>query len=277
MSEKKIHIVLAMDEPYWHKAKEYGLFDSIEKNTKETPNIYIKCLCFGFNVPESDNHFNNENWDWARCEIGELKSFRTGFPSGKNKTRNFFICAEGGEFLDYFEFDPSDVIVHIDADTTMQRPFTEYEINLLREFKDGEVGSSYHAIPVITLEQEIKSLKIKEPERNILKHFPRHWNRPIFCTGLIVATAKTYRDTIYNQYLSRIDKMVMLFDHHAGGQWLMSYIVYEYATFFDLGRVFAHADWFIGSDRSDVIDNKFCYKGQVVLFNHHKFNKVWDF
>jgi len=117
---------------------------------------------------------------------------------------------------------------------------------------------------------------LQEPEKNVAKHFPRHFDRPIFCSGLVVATARTYRDIIYNQYLPRIDTMVMLFDHHAIGQWLMNYVVYEWGTFVDLGRVFAHADWFIGSVKEET-DNKFTYKGEVVLFNHHKFTRQWAY
>lgn len=271
-----IQIVIALDETYWYKAKEFALFDSIEKNTKGNENVFVKCLCFGFDVPKSDKHFQNSNWEWARCEIKDLKSFRPGWPSGQ-KNRQFFICAEGGEFLDYFQFEDNDIIIHIDADTTMQRPFLDSEIETLKNMKYGEIGGSYHAIPEITLDQELKSLRLQEPERNVAKHFPRHWEKPIFCSGLIVAIAKTYRDVIYKQYLPRVDKMVMLFNHHAGGQWLMNYIAYEYGSFVDLGRSFAHADWFIGSDRQDVEENKFRYKGQIVLFNHHKFNRHWDF
>lgn len=271
-----IQIVIALDENYWHKAKEYALFDSIEKNTKANKNVFVKCLCFGFDVPESDKHFSNDNWEWARCEINELKSFRSGWPSGQ-KNRSFFICAEGGEFLDYFDFEQSDVIIHIDADTTMQRPFSKGELKTLSKLKHGQIAGSYHAIPEITLAQELKSLRLTESETNVAKHFPRHWDKPIFCSGLIVATAKTYFEVIYKQYLSRIDVMTMLFNHHAGGQWLMNYVAYEYAEFVDLGREFAHADWFIGSDKSDIKDDKLCYKGETVLFNHHKFNKNWNY
>lgn len=272
----RIQIVIALDENYWHKAKEYALFDSIEKNTKGNKNVLVKCLCFGFGVPESDKHFRNERWNWARCEIGELKSYREGWPSGQ-KNRKFFICAEGGEFLDYFDFEPHDIIIHVDADTTMQRPLNKSDIDKLSKLKFGDVGGSYHAIPEITLAEELNALRLNEPERNVAKHFPDNWDKPIFCSGLIVATARTYRELIYTQYLSRIDKMVMLFNHHAGGQWLMNYIVYKWGKFVDLGREFGHADWFIGSDKEDIKDGKLCYKGKTILFNHHKFNKKWEY
>lgn len=271
-----IQIVIALDEKYWHKAKEFALFDSIEKNTQDDQNIFVKCLCFGFDVPKSDKHFGNKRWDWARCEINELKSYREGWPNGQ-KNRKFFICAEGGEFLDYFHFEDSDIIVHIDADTTMQRPFSKQEIAKMQSLKTGDVGGSYHAIPEISMAKELNSLILNEPKKNIAKHFPDNWRKPIFCSGLIVATARTYQTLIYTQYLPRVDKMVMLFNHHAAGQWLMNYIVYKWGNFVDLGREFGHADWFIGSDATDIKDEKLCYKGKVILFNHHKFNKHWNF
>lgn len=269
-----IWIVLAMNEKYWHKASEFGLFDSLLKNINKDTGV--RCLCFGFNIPESDEYFKNEKWEWARCEINKLHSFRKGWPSGQ-KNRKFFICAEGGEFLDYFNFNDSDTIVHIDADTTMQRPFSKQEIEKIQSLKTGDVGGSYHAMPEISLAEEIKSLRLKEPERNVAKHFPANLDKPIFCSGLIVATGRTYRELIYTQYLSRVDKMTMLFNHHAGGQWLMNYIVYKWGNFVDLGREFGHADWFIGSDASDIKEDKLCYKGEIILFNHHKFNKHWGY
>lgn len=271
-----IKIVIALDENYWQKAKEYALFDSIEKNTKGNKNVFVKCLCFGFDVPESDKHFKNDNWDWARCEINELKSFRSGWPSAQ-KNRKFYVCAEGGEFLDYFDFEDSDLIIHIDADTTMQRGFSKQELKTLQSIPHGQIASCFHAEPTISLEKELDALILSEPKSNIIKHFPRHWDKPVFCAGLIVCTAKTYRDTIYKHYLSNVDKMTMLFNHHAAGQWLMNYIAYEYADFVELPRTFGHADWYIGADKTNIKDNKLMYGKSVVLFNHNKFNRIWDF
>lgn len=274
--EKNIQIVIALDEKYWHKSREYALFESIEKNTRNNENVFVKCLCFGFDVPESDKQFKSKNWEWKRCEVRDLKSFREGWPSAQ-KNRKFYVCAEGGEFLDYFSFEDSDIIIHIDADTVMQREFSEEELSLLNSFEHGQIGSAYHAIPAMSLEQELDNLILSEPKRNVGKHFPRHWDKSVFCAGLIVCTAETYKDVIYKHYLSNVDKMTMLFNHHAAGQWLMNYIVYEHAKFIDLTRSFGHADWYIGSDKKNVSENKLMYKKSMVLFNHHKFNHHWYF
>lgn len=271
-----IQIVIALDEKYWHKAKEYGLFDSILKHTSTSGNIFVKCLCLGFSIPDADKHFKHHRWSWAKCEINELATFIPNYPR-KQKGRNFFICAEGGEFLDYFTFNPSDVIVHIDADVTMQRPFHEWELSLLGSLRYGEVAGTFHALPSYSLLDEAEKIRPEEPIENIKKHFPNHWDKPVFCTGVVVATAQTYRDVIYKHYIPKINTMAMLFDHHAIGQWLMNQVVYEQGNFVNLGHIFHHADWFVGSDKKDVIDNKLCYKESIVLFNHHKFNKNWNF
>jgi len=272
---RSIHIVLALDEKYWHKAKEYNVFDSILHNTKDNESIFVKCLCIGFDVPKSDKHFKSERWEWAKCEIEELQSYRKGWPKDQ-KNRPYFVCAEGGEFLDFFEFVDTDIIVHIDADTTMQRPFYEYELKKMFSLKYCDVGGSYHATPTISMGEELNNMTLFEPKRNVLKQFPDVDNRPVFCSGLIVATVRTYRGLIYAQYLPRIDKMVSLFNHHAAGQWLMNYVVYKWGTFVDLDRSFGHADWFIGSE-GNRDNNKLIYNGTVVLFNHHKFNRNWSF
>lgn len=269
-----IQIVIALDETYWHKAKEYGLFESIKHNTSTNKEVFIKCLCLGFDIPQNDEHFKHHRWEWARCEINELKTFRSGFPR-KQKNRNFFICAEGGEFLDFFKFAPDDVIVHIDADVTMQRPFYEWELELLRSFRYGDIGGTFHAMPSYSLLDEAEKIRPEEPINNIKKHFPNHWEKPIFCTGVVVATAQTYRDVIYKHYIPDIDKMVMLFDHHAIGQWLMNQVVYEHGNFVNLGHIFHHADWFVGS-KKEIESEKLLYKGSVVLFNHHKFNRKYQ-
>lgn len=270
----RIQIVIALDENYWHKSKEYGLFDSIMHNTSTDKDVFVKCLCIGFDVPINDEHFKHHRWDWERCEINELKSFRKGFPRNQ-KNRPFYICAEGGEFLDYFFFDPGDVIVHIDADMVMQRPFYSHEKELLISMRYGDVGGTYHSMPSFSLEKESKSLNPTEGFENIKKHIPNHWEKPVFCAGLIACTAQTYKDVIYSHYIPMVDVMTMLFDHHAAGQLIMNYVVYEHGNFVNLGHVFHHADWFIGADKKDLKDNQLCYKSGIVLFNHHKFNRKW--
>lgn len=272
-----IHIVIALDERYWHKAVEYGLFDSIKKHTSNNKHIYVKCFCFGFDVPSGDKNFLHHRWSWAKCEKNELKSFREGYPRNQ-KNRTDFICGEGGEFLDHFKFDSNDVIVHIDADITMQREFHEWELRSILSLKYGEVGGTYHSEPSFSLETESSSLRMQETVVQAKKHFPNHWEKPVFCTGVVVATVQTYRDIIQKQYIPLIDKMVMLFDHHAIGQWLMNQVVYEYGNFYNLGRIFHNANWFVGSKQNtEDVENQLHYKGDLVLFNHHKFNKKWSF
>lgn len=272
-----IHIVVALDENYWHRANEFNLFESIHHNTKNDREIFVECLCFGFDIPESDKYFKHQRWSWARCEVKELQSYREGFPKGQTN-RPFYVCAEGGEFLDYFKYNPEDIIVHIDADMVMQRPFHSWELEQIKSFKYGQVGGSFHSFPATPLSEEADKLRPQFEINHIKKLYPNHWDKPIFCAGLVVATAQTYRDVIYYHYLSEIDQMIKVFDHHAMGQWLMNFVVYEHGNFVNLGHLFHLASWFIGMNtQTKDIKGKLSYKGTVALFNHHKFQRKWDF
>lgn len=272
-----IHIVVALDEKYWHRASEYKLFESILHNTQNDNSIFLECLCFGFDVPKNEKFFQHERWTWARCEVEDLKSYRKGFPS-RQKNRPFYVCAEGGEFLDYFKYDPEDIIVHIDADMIMQRPFFSWELYQIKSFKYGQVGGSYHSYPAYSLLEESEALRPQMEIKGIKKHYPNHWDKPIFCAGLVVATAQTYRDVIYHHYLHEIDSMIKIFDHHAMGQLLMNYVVYEHGNFVNLGHIFHLASWFTGMNKqTESVGDKLCYRGVPALFNHHKFIRKWNF
>jgi hypothetical protein len=260
------HIIIALDENYFHKAEEHGLFDSLYQNK-----IYcqhVKLLCFDFSPPK-DHRFES-----ATVKKENLISYREGFPKNQ-KNRTNYVCAEGGEFLEHFKLDDKDHIIHIDADMILQRPFTKEELNTINNLKHGEVGASYTSEPTMTLLDEAPRLNPIKPTLELLNVFPHPPFEPLFCAGLIACTVKTYREVIFRHYQNNLDKAMSCFDHHAAGQWLMNYIVYKHAKFVDLGRTFHHGDWFIGSDKQEK-DNKLLYKGEVVLFNHHKFNKVWS-
>lgn len=252
-------IVVACNQEYYTKAKIY--FESLVKNWAER--VCILCIDF---LPEN----RYPNFEYATCESERLASHRLGWPAN----RDFFICCEGGEFFEYFEFDEHELIIHTDVDMIMQRTISPYERERLRNFKEGDIGMSGSAKPIPTLREEYFRLR---PKRNYIKankDFAGRWGTiPLYCTGVIIARAQTYRD-IGARYLADIDKMVTNFDHHAAGQWLWSYHAKNFNVI-DLGNTFQNASWFIDTD---IIEGDWLVHGedgQIILFNHTKFLKEY--
>lgn len=256
------HIIIALDENYFQRAEDYNLLDSLYYN--KHPRYTVKLLCIDFK-PKKDHRFES-----ATCKKTDLKSYREGFPKNQKNRKNY-VCAEGGEFLDYFDLDDDDKIIHIDADMLLQRQFSEHELSVISKLRYRDVGMSYASIPPYPLKEEAarlnptgKKLDLANPDKNL------------FCAGLIAATVKTYREIIYHNYQIYLDSFMASFDHHAAGQLLMNDIVHELCTPIDLGYSFHHGDWLLGSE-GKTVDNKLVVGNNVVLFNHHKFNKTFNY
>jgi len=254
-----INIVIACDENYFNKATE------LWKSLKELPHKK-QILCVGFDK-------QLEGFETARCELKNLKSYRNGFPSN----RDFYVCCEGGEFLDYFDYSDDDVIVHIDADMIVQRDFNENELRILSELKFGDVLGNINTNPYTHLREEYWKLKPKKGLLYTQRMFPNFWNEPIFCAGVVVCTAKTYKEVIYNHYLSNIELMISLFDHHAAGQWLMNYICNDRGMVYFMDNDFHNGDWFINMGTSTFKGKLYDEKNRLVMFNHTKFDERYYF
>lgn len=252
-----INIVAACNEAYFKKS--YPLFESWAKLPYKK-----QLLCIGFEA-------QLEGVETATCKLEDLKSFRTDFPSN----RPFYVCAEGGEFLDYFNYEDNDIIVHIDVDMIIQRDFNEKELDILENLKYGYVLGNVSSIPYTTLREEYWKLKPKAGYLKAKEHFPNHWDKAIFCAGVVVCTSKTYRDVIAKNYLSDINKMVYHFDHHAAGQWIMNYVCNEFGKVVFMDSDFHNADWFIDTNCKEVKGKLYDKENRLVMFNHTKFNYIY--
>jgi len=246
-------IVICCNEEYYNKAKIF--FDSLVQNWKDR--VCILCIDF-------DPKDKRKGWEYASCEVEKLPSYRLGWPVN----RDFFVCCEGGDFFDYFSFTPDELILQVDADMIMQRTISPSEKKILDAMKQGDVAMSASAKPIMTLREEFFRLR---PKRNYLKinrEFPGRWGAiPLYCSGIVIARADTYKE-ISRKYLGDIDKMTQNFDHHAAGQWLLSYHLTNFNVI-DMGNTFQNASWFIDTDAEE--GDYMTHGGQIVLFNHTKF------
>lgn len=246
-------IVICCNEEYYHKGKYF--FESLYKNWVDR--VCILCIDF-------DPRDKRKEWEYATCEAGDLPSYRRGWPAN----RDFFICCEGGDFFNYFSFKPDELILQTDVDMIMQRTMGPSEKKILESLKQGDIALSASAKPVMTLREEFFRLR---PKRNYLKtnrEFPGRWGAiPLYCSGIVTARAETYRQ-LGEKYIGDIDKMTQNFDHHAAGQWLLSFHARSFNVV-DLGNTFQNASWFIDTDIEE--GDYLTHKGQIVLFNHTKF------
>lgn len=224
-----------------------------------------KILGLGFQPPKM------EGWQLAGDKLDKFYSHRTDWP----KNRDFYVCAEGGEFLKYFQFAEDDIIVHTDSDMIIQRPMSTYEESAIRNLVKGEVGGSYNSPYPVTLREEFWRLRGTGYPSVRARHYPEEWIFPTFCAGVIVARADTYVE-IYKHYIGNLAQMMTAFDHHAAGQFHLNYYVHNRMKFVDLGFQFHNGFWFLDTE-AVVEDNMLMYKNQKVLFNHTKYDGDWKY
>lgn len=257
--QERIKIVVGCDRNYFLKAKE--LWKSLD-----WWNYEVHVLCIGFNIPSDIPN----NFKCIRVELDELKSYRPNFP----KNRPFYVTIEGGEFLDYFDYQDDDIIVSIDADMIMQRDFNDRELYFLEQLKPLQVVGSLSGYPPVSVEQEYNNLKPIKPfsEMN-LDSIKRE---KIICAGVVVCTAKTYRDVIYNCYFSNLDSWIEKIQHHALGQLLLNACVMKFGKIVYMPQSFHDAFWFVDTPTS-IKEGKLYSNCNLTLFNHTKFDPRFKF
>lgn len=268
MNNPRLALVLAMDEEYFKKACLNNTFKSIKANWP-----YRVCvLTIGFDINDRDYGFQ-DGWEFAHCALKDLFSYRTDWP----KNRPFYVCAEGGEFLNYFEFEDDEIIVHIDADMVMQRRLSAQEINeLVQATKGNQVASTFNSYPIGTLDEE--RVKIGGKEFSL-------YDQPVFNCGLICCRAQTYEILCrwFNQFF---EDVISKHSHHATGQYLINWITHIKLKFHPLPGYFSCGAWFHnqgeitiqhGSQNGnpktiDVSEGGLLYfQNEIVIFNHNKF------
>lgn len=259
-------IVICLDINYYPRTKI--LFDSLKKNW--TGRVCV--LCIDFAAPDQDHKYYG--FEFVSCKLEKLPSYRHGWPAN----RDFYVCCEGGDFLDYFKFEDSEMILQLDADMIMQRQFDDWDPYIIKLIQNrpgkAAIGMSPAFNPTPTLREEFHRLRPKKSYGKVNIDFPGRWGEmPLYCCGVIVCRADTYKK-ISQLYLADIDKMIDCFDHHAAGQWLFNYHCKDF-DIINLGNTFHNAFWFIDTDVED--GEQLTHKGNVVLFNHTKFIRDYKY
>lgn len=134
-------------------------------------------------------------------------------------------CVQHGEFLEskFFEkFEDSDIICFTDGDIYLQRAMNTFELDIIRNLKDGDVWVGYNDGPEDTLEAEFYRLSPTG-----LRHITDFEQLKCYNTGVVCANKKTWQD-LKNRYIEQFSKVDEMFRHYAKQQWLISYILKDF-------------------------------------------------
>ena len=239
-------IVLAMNKEYLHKGGNV-LIDSLKK-------YHTGRICF----LQIDFYESILGVECQSAKLTDIHSFRKDFP----KNRPFYICAESGDFLDYFDFDEDEYILHIDADMILQR-----EIVWPDGFDFKKILVTRNGYRTLNDEAKILNPKAEISEQG-----------DCYIAALIGATYSDYKE-IRKRHNELIYKYQDIFGHHATGQWVISLVIRDMDKHvLDVADPFHSACWYETMPSRHVIKNKELYVSglydhQKVIFNHTKFLK----
>jgi hypothetical protein len=264
--------------------------------TIEKPDIY---LIAGFNKAylqksmtylETMNCFSSVNnivitldFDIAstlREKLNNIKFIRIN--SGQIQSPNPNTCMQHGAFLEVVDFINDDsIIIFTDTDITIQRPFNESELQLLRDCKDGDVFVNLNMSEEQTL---LKDTEISPPNIDVselTKKYPEIATFKSYNTGVICANCRTYK-RIYQQYNQYWPAFSPLFDGHVKQQFLLTYIIQKHFHLRLLPYVIHSQAHSIPVDKysdkrrrpgymgeTEPTAFKLCIDSEVVVFNHH--------
>jgi len=258
----KIILTTQLTENYYEKSKP--LFDSIKHNWKS---LFFPIFIDFF--PEMDiPHFF--------AETKNVKTYRKDYPANRKN----YVCLQAGEFLDFMPnslIDDNDVIIQIDSDTIMQRPFTDEEIMQIIPGRN-EIISVLSSNPPPTLEavSNYGCFHKKHDNQQMKALWDTTWqNEKEFTGSILIARKATFR-MLRDLYIMHFGELTRTFDHHAAGQWLINYIAHEYFDVKIISSVFQCADWYKKFNTGEK-DGKLTYEGKTVIFNHTKYNKIFNY
>ena len=262
--------------------------------TFEKPDIY---LIAGFNegyLQKSMTYLETMNWysnvnniiitldfDIAsdlKEKLNNIKFIRIN--SEQIKSPNSNKCMQHGGFLEVLDFISDDsIIIFTDTDITVQRPFNESELQLLRNCKDEDVLVNLNMSEEQTLlmDTEIFSPNIAVSE--LTKKYPEITAFKSYNTGVICANCRTYK-RIYQQYNQYWPGFSPLFDAYVKQQFLLTYIIQKHFHLKSLPYIIhsqANSTPVRESTHKRIgyigeigpVAFKLCIGSDVAVFNHH--------
>jgi len=266
VNDTRIYLVAAADRNYLEKAIPY--LGSIDANSNVS-NIFFTV---DFDISEElKKKFSSI--DFRKIDSGTVKS------------PNINKCIQHGGFLGGLnDVADTSVIVFTDTDIKMQRRFSESDLQLLRNCKDGQVLVNHNTTSIskdrTSLLDDAEMCRPVVGNDELTRKYPEIAGFSLFNTGVLAANYKTYC-RLYDLYNDYWPAFSPLFDSYVKQQWLLSYIIQKHFEPVDLPYsihcnaysppLVREADtkrWcFVGESAS--IGFKFCIGPDVVVLNHH--------
>jgi hypothetical protein len=129
-------------------------------------------------------------------------------------------CIQHGSFLRHLYGADDAVIVYIDGDVHMQRPFDAGELEWLANFPERHVSATWNRVGE-TLIEEARALGPRRSEAEMVATWGKRIQiAPALNAGVIVARRSTWGQ-VYNSYLELWGDVTAEFSHQARQQWLI--------------------------------------------------------
>lgn len=258
----KIILTTQLTKNYYEKSKP--LFDSIKHNWK---GLFLPVFV-GFHPKISLTYYS--------ADINDVASYRADYPANRKN----YVCLQAGEFLDFIPkrlIDDDDVIIQIDSDTIMQRPFTNTELERIIPERNQIISVlSSNPTPTLKVVSEYRAFNNLLTFEDMMLFWGISWrDKTEFAASILIARKSTFKK-LRDLYIRHFDRLTMTFNHHAAGQWLINYLGHKYFDINIKSSTLQCADWYQKFNTSEK-DGKLTYNDEVVIFNHTKYNKVFKF
>jgi hypothetical protein len=261
LEKPDIYLIAGFNEGYLQKSMDY--LETM--NRYSNVNNIIVTLDFDI-TPELKIKLNNTKF--VRINSEQVKS------PNPNK------CMQHGAFLEVLGFiSDESVIIFTDTDITIQRPFSESQLQLLKSCGDKDVFVNANISEEQTLLMETQGLSLNTDIAEIAKKYPEISEFKGYNTGVFCTRCKTYKQIyqLYNQYWPAF---APLFDTHVKQQILLSYMIQKHFRHRPLPYVI-HANacsapilecstkkiGYLGETGHSGF--KLCIGSEVVVFSHH--------
>lgn len=184
-------------------------------------------------------------------------------------------CIQHGSWLPYLPGVDTAVIICIDGDVKMQRPFNDDERRWLAGWRDGDIGIGPNEPKVggDSMMNELHRINPLLSHEETAAHFGITPDDPIGNAGCVVATRATWIK-LWMAYLRRWLDTAPLFGHIAIQQWTFNLCINEGFKRVVLPQTFhTHGHWgYLGPPFDGWgEDNVATIDGEVILFAH----KTW--
>lgn len=132
-------------------------------------------------------------------------------------------CIQHGSFLRHLRGADDAVIVYIDGDVRMQRPFDAGELEWLSNFPEWHVSATWNRVGETLIEEARALGPTRSEEQMVATWGKRILIAPALNVGVIVARRATW-GKVYNGYLEHWGAVTAEFSHQARQQWLIGWM-----------------------------------------------------